>query len=154
MIFLLALLWLAAEVFVAIKVAEAIGVGLMLLALLASGVAGVWVVRAQSAGALRRLSSAVAEQRMPAREVLDAALGLLAGVLLIVPGFIGDALGLLLLLAPIRALARKVVAHTGRGYLLARFTRLGPGRWAYRDGGQADDVESTAIEVQPPKLSA
>ncbi len=154
MIFLLALLWLVAEVFVAIKVAEAIGVGLMLLALLAGGVTGVWVVRSQSASAIRRLSTAVAEQRMPSREVLDAALGLLAGVMLIIPGFIGDALALLLLLAPSRAVARKVIARTGRGYLLARFTRVGPGRWAHRDGRHADDIESTAQEIQPPTLSA
>ena len=65
-----------------------------------------WLAKAEGRAAWRRLSAAVAAGRPPGREVIDGALVLVGGLLLIVPGFITDAVGLLLL-APTRAVARR-----------------------------------------------
>ncbi len=150
MLLIVPLIWLIAEIFVAVKVAGAIGLLPMLLALIVSWPIGVWAVRSQGASVMRRLRATVAEQRAPAREVLDGALVLFGGLLMIVPGFIGDAIGLLLLAAPTRTLVREGLVRSGRGYLLARMAQIanfGAPRQEY-------DVESTAHEVPPPKLSA
>ena len=80
---LVPIIWLLAELFVAIKVAEAIGVGYMLLLLIVSWPLGAWALRSQGRAAWRRLSAAVSEGRSPGREVLDGALVLLGGLLLI-----------------------------------------------------------------------
>ena len=106
MFFLLFVVWVAAELFVAIKVANAIGVLATVVLLLLSWPLGSWVLRSQGRAAWRRLGAAVSAGRSPGREVLDGALVLLGGVLLIVPGFISDVLGVLALLPPTRALMR------------------------------------------------
>ena len=65
-VFLLALIcWAAAELFVAIKVADAIGVIPMLLLLIAGWPLGLWALRSQGRAAWRRLSDAVAERQTP-----------------------------------------------------------------------------------------
>jgi UPF0716 protein FxsA len=146
MLLVVALLaWPAAEIFVMIEVADAIGVLAMVLLLIASWPIGVWVMRSRGRAAWRRLADAVLAGRPPGREVLDGALVLLGGALLVVPGFIADALGTLVLLPPARRALRSLIVRNLRNKLLvdvARFTRT-------RSTG---DVDSTAREVDQPKL--
>ncbi len=110
----------------AIKVAEAIGVLLTVVLLIAGWPLGVWLVRAEGRAAWRRLrAAAIITGRPPGREVLDGALILLGGSLLIVPGFITDVLGLLLLLPPTRWLARIGLVRNFQSRLVLRATRFG-----------------------------
>jgi UPF0716 protein FxsA len=77
--------------------------------------------------------------------VIDGVLGFLGGVLLVIPGFVTDALGVLLLLPPVRALMRRWLSRHYRGRVM-RFAAMS-GRFA--SGGRArrpDDVESTVVE--------
>ena len=77
--------WPVAEVLVAIKVAETIGVLLTILLLAASWPLGTWAIRSRGRAAWRRLADAVATGRPPGRQVLNGALVLLGGILMIVP---------------------------------------------------------------------
>jgi UPF0716 protein FxsA len=141
----LLIIWPLAEVFVAIKVAEAIGVLLTVLALIASWPIGTWALRSQGRAAWRRLGDAVAADRAPGREVLNGALVLLGGALLIIPGFITDVIGALLLTPPTRALMRGVLVRNLRSRFVLRATQFAQPREPY-------DVDSTATDVQPPRL--
>ena len=140
---ILLILWLIAEVFVVIKVAEAIGALLTVVLLIASWPLGTWALRSQGAAAGRRLKAAIEQGRPPAREVVDGALVLLGGVLLIVPGFITDGLGILLL-APTRRLMRPVLLRQAQS---RRFSRTGG-----FPRGRSDDVDSTANDIDQPRL--
>jgi UPF0716 protein FxsA len=100
---LLLLLWPVAEIVVVIVVAEAIGIGWTVLALLGAGLAGLLVIRVLGAASLVELRRALERREPPAGALLDGACVLLAGLLLILPGFIGDAIALLLLIKPLRA---------------------------------------------------
>ncbi|MGO9753565.1 MAG: FxsA family protein [Solirubrobacteraceae bacterium] len=151
MLLIVPILWLVAEIFVAIKVSDAIGVLATMLALAASIPIGLWAMRSQSRGVMRRLAGAVAERRTPTREVIDGALVLIGGMLLIIPGFITDVLGLVLMVPPTRALTGKGILRKGRSYLIARVVRFDPTHFG--TAPQAYDVESTAREVPPPKPS-
>jgi UPF0716 protein FxsA len=135
--------WLVAEVYVAIRIAEAIGVLAMLLLLIASWPVGTWALRSQGRAALRRLRDAVAVNRPPGREVLDGALVLAGGALMLVPGFITDVLGVLLLVPATRWLARGLLVRNLRSRLVVRATRFA--RRSY-------DVDSTATDIPPPRL--
>lgn len=144
MVLLLFIVWAAAEVFVAIKIAEAIGVLLMLLLLIAGWPVGMWALRSQGRIAWRRLSDAIAARRPPGREVLNGALVVLGGMLMLVPGFISDVLGAFLLLPPTRALARMALVRNLHRRVVVRAARFG-GRYVY-------DVDSTATDVEKPQL--
>jgi UPF0716 protein FxsA len=103
---LLVLLFIAlpiAEIAVIIKVGSWLGVGETIALLLGVSLLGIWLVKRQGIGVLRRMREQTNAGRVPGTEIVDGALLLLAGALLIPPGFITDAAGLLLLLPPVRA---------------------------------------------------
>lgn len=94
------------ELAVIIWVGEQIGVLNTIGLLLILSLGGAWLVKREGLGVLRRFRAQLDARRMPGREVADGVLILLAGVLLLTPGFVTDALGLLLLLPPVRAAVR------------------------------------------------
>jgi UPF0716 protein FxsA len=147
LVLLALLLWPIAELIAIVVVAEQIGVWWTLLLLALGLPVGWWMMRSQGRGVMRRLSTAITERRPPAREVLDGALVLLGGFLVIVPGFISDVFGLLLILPPTRAVARRLLAPRLRSRVVVRAVGFGAPRRDY-------DVDSTARDVRPPKLNA
>jgi UPF0716 protein FxsA len=144
MLILLLILWPVAEIFVAIEIAGLIGVLPMLLLLIAGWPVGLWALHSQGRVAWRRLSDAVAAGKAPGREVLNGALVVLGGLLMLVPGFITDAFGAFLLLPPTRALARRLVVRNLQSRIVVGATRVG-GRYSY-------DVDSTATDVDQAQL--
>jgi UPF0716 protein FxsA len=132
------------ELLAMIWVAEAIGVLPMLVALLAGSVIGVRVARSQGRAALRRFTAQVRANRPPAREALDGALIFAGGALLAVPGFITDVLGALLLMPPVRALAKALIVRHYGGRLIGLVVRRGP--------PASYDVDATAVELDQPQL--
>ena len=99
------------EISVIIQVGQWIGflntVGLLLLVSLL----GAWLVKRQGLGVMARIRDQRSAGRIPATEAFDGALILVAGILLVIPGFVTDALGLLLLLPPVRAVVRRFVSR-------------------------------------------
>jgi UPF0716 protein FxsA len=157
--FILVLIGLpVAEVFAFIEVGHAIGWLSALVLLLGTSVLGLPILSAQARSAIERVSVAVSQRGAPARAATDGALGVLGGALLVVPGFVTDALGVLFLLPPSRALARRWISHRYAGRVVrfaAAAGRFAPGeRGATAAGRSAPgqrgrrpaDVESTAVE--------
>src|SRR6266498_4009732 len=103
-----------AELAVIIAVGKSIGVLATLLLLLVFSVSGAWLAKREGLAAWRRFQLAMAEGRVPTTDVADGAMVLAAGALLLVPGFLTDLLGLVLLLPPARAFARRWVPALAR----------------------------------------
>ena len=104
---LLALLFVVAELYVIVLVAGSIGVLNTIALLFLVSMVGAWLAKRQGLHVLRRMQATVADGKVPSAEIADGFLILLAAVLMIVPGFLTAGLALLLLLPPIRALARR-----------------------------------------------
>jgi UPF0716 protein FxsA len=150
---LLVLLFIAvplAELYVIIRVGEWIGalptIGLLML----DSIVGAWLLRAQGRAAWRRFRAALAEGRVPAREVLDGALVIFGGALLLTPGFITDVFGALLLIPPSRALVRGALTRHFRSRLLVGLVTGGDA--ARRRARQDYDVDATAQDVDERRL--
>lgn len=94
------------ELAVFIQVSQWIGLLNTIAFLLLVSLGGVLIVRHQGLGVARRVRDQVRAGRLPAADLVDGLLILIAGVLLILPGFVSDFLGLLLLLPPTRAFVR------------------------------------------------
>jgi UPF0716 protein FxsA len=139
-----------AEIYVIIKVGEAIGVLPTIALLIVDGFVGAALARSQGRAAWARFNQAIAEGRIPAREVFDGAMIIVGGAFLLAPGFITDVIGLLLVIPFTRAIFRGITARLARRRIVVAtpgsiFTGGGPG---HRDPPAPDyDVEGTAREV-------
>ena len=151
MLVLLLIVVPAVEVLAFIEVGHAIGWLLAVVLLLGTSVLGVWLLRIQGRAAIKRVSLAVSEHRAPGLAAIDGALGSLGAVLLVLPGFVTDVLGGLLLFPPTKALARRWLSRHYAGRLVNFFATTG--RFASRRGEtRPADVESTAIDDDPQQL--
>ena len=105
MLFLGILLGVAAEITSFVLVADQIGFLWALVILIGVSALGPFVVRRVGVSVLVRTQDRLARGEVPTRELLDGIVVLIGGVMICVPGFIGDALGLLLMIGPVRHLA-------------------------------------------------
>jgi UPF0716 protein FxsA len=143
MIVALLILWPLAELAAAVVVAHFVGVLVCVILLLAGWPLGTHLLRSEGRGALRRLRAALDAGRPPAAEVADGALVLLGGTLLIVPGFITDAIGLVALVPAVRRRLGGLLVRHARSRVVGRAARFGAGpRRAY-------DVDAVAHDVPP-----
>ena len=92
----------AVEIATFIRVGHVIGALPTILLTLFTAALGIVLVRLQGFVALSDLQRAMLEGRAPFTEMLSGALLLLAGILLLIPGFVTDAIGFLLLVPPLR----------------------------------------------------
>ena|SRR5215218_9263583 len=151
MFLLLALVFVVApivELYVIVQVAGGIGVPETIVLLIAISLAGSWLAKRAGLNVLHRLQATVRRGEVPSAEIVDGALVLFAGALMIAPGFISDALAILLLLPPTRAGVRRMVLHKlheGGG-----FTSVVVGR-STAPGGRGPDVWDVEGWEDPPE---
>ena len=108
-----------AELYVILQVAHGIGIPETIVVLLLVSAVGGWLCKREGLGVLRRIQQGLGAHQLPTKELADGGLILLAGALLVTPGFLSDVLGILLLLPPTRAVFRGVLLAT-----LARRARI------------------------------
>jgi hypothetical protein len=134
--FVLLVLWPLAELFVIVKISEAIGFLWVLLLLILSWPVGTRIIRLEGRAALRRLRDALAAGRAPTNEVLDGALVLFGGLLLLVP----------------RRLAAR---HHHSAWLNRAVSFITWGARGGRGGRPPGyDADSTAVDLDDPQLEA
>ena len=132
------------EIGLFIQVGGVIGVWWTLAIVLLTAVVGSWLVRMQGAHALAQLRGSLNELRDPTEPIAHGALILLAGALLLTPGFFTDACGLLLLIPPVRA---GVLRYLSTRVKVERFT-VG-GQRPQRHPRGPDIIDGEYSEVDP-----
>jgi UPF0716 protein FxsA len=152
------LVYVVVELAVVVALASTIGLGWTLLLLLAAFAGGLALAGSQLKLQLTRLRSGLTAPQP--RAVTDSALVALGTLLVVVPGLVTSAAGLLLLLPPTRAAARPVLTAMaargiGRRAPLITVTTVGADRYASARRPQADYIDGEVIdvtEVDPPAL--
>ena len=111
------------ELYLLIGIGQRVGALPTLGGVLAMGVLGAWLAKREGRRVMRSWQASVAQGQLPEDGILNGALVLVGGVLLITPGVITDAVGLFLLIPPTRrwiaaglrrALERRMKAGTLR----------------------------------------
>jgi UPF0716 protein FxsA len=139
-----------AEIASLILVGRSLGVLLTLLLVVLAAVLGVAILRRQGSEALRRMRGSLQGGRDPRPALLAGGFRLMAALLLIVPGFLGDAVALALLLPPVQAAVARSLARRGLRMMPAR--RMGPDVRPARSEPPQNRVEDADWEeVAPPK---
>jgi UPF0716 protein FxsA len=110
--------------------------------------AGILLLRAQGLGVLERLRKAMQAGESPEKPLVHGAMIVVAGMLLVIPGFITDAIGFLLFIPAVRdlawSLARRNVNWTG-----ATYRRSGPQGDGKTIDLDADDYSSNPNPSSP-----
>lgn len=98
------------EIYVLIKLIGALGFLLTLILLLSAAALGTFLLRIQGWTTWFRVQQALARGELPAREMIEGGLIAAGGLLLLIPGFISDALALFCLLPVTRKrLAQRIL---------------------------------------------
>ena len=130
------------EIGLFIQVGGLIGLWPTLLVVVVTAVAGTSLMRAQGLATLAELQSQLNEGRNPTGTIAHGALILVAGVLLLTPGFFTDMVGFLLLLPPVR----EAVIRFGATRLASRVTIVRGGAPGGTRPQPADDVIDADFE--------
>ncbi len=93
-----------------VLIGNAIGLWPTLAGVLLMAVAGSLILRWQGLALLNEIRSSMGRGQLPARALADAMMVAIAGVLLLLPGYFSDLIGILLLLPPVRTLLYRFLA--------------------------------------------
>ncbi|HET9841216.1 MAG TPA: FxsA family protein, partial [Nocardioides sp.] len=99
------------EIYVIIQVGQVIGAWWTILLLIADSIFGSWLIKHEGRRAWQALTTTIQSGRMPAAELADGALILIGGTLMLSPGFVTDAFGIVLILPFTRPLARRLLTR-------------------------------------------
>ncbi len=102
LLFLLFLLVPLLEIYLLIEVGGVIGALPTVALVVLTAVLGAFLLRLQGFSTMNRMRATMMRGRLPAVEILEGGALLLAGALLLTPGFFTDAIGFLLLIPPLR----------------------------------------------------
>ena len=152
-LFLLFVIMPIAEIAVLINVGEIIGGWNTVLLVILSAMIGAYLVKREGVSTLAQAQLKMKQGQVPAEEIGSGLLLLVAGVLLVTPGFITDVFGLLLTLPYTRKKIGGVLFHAlnGKMHASAHFSQSGFGQTyaqnddiidgEFRETGQADSVQ-------------
>lgn len=115
-----------AEIAVFIMVGEEIGVLPTILLTVATAIAGTAMLRHQGLSLVRKMQGELDAGRVPGEEMMHGVLMVTASILLLLPGFLTDAIGLLLFLPPLRALLVRRMASRATIIAAKRSGTRGP----------------------------
>jgi UPF0716 protein FxsA len=90
------------EIYLLIQVGQVIGAGWTIFLVVLTAVIGVWLLRIQGLSTLTRAQQKLQQNELPAREILEGMGLVVAGALLLTPGFFTDTVGFFLLFPPTR----------------------------------------------------
>jgi UPF0716 protein FxsA len=144
--FISLLLIAAAEIAAFVLVVEQVGFLWALLILILVSALGPFVVRRVGSGVLADTKERLAMGEVPTRELLDGLVVLFGGVMICVPGFVGDAFGLLLMIGPLRHLVIRAFGHQ----LARRVQKMPPGRWGFIDAHSTSVRNDRAVRNDIP----
>lgn len=102
------------EILVFVEVGSEIGAVPTVLLTIATAVAGSLMLRLQGLSLLRRVRAEMDRGQVPGEDIMQGALIVVASVLLLIPGFITDALGLLLFVPPLRAAIARIMVRNAK----------------------------------------
>ncbi len=99
------------ELYVLFRVHDLIGLGPTIAMIFLTGAAGAYLARTQGIEILARIRSELAAGRAPGEDLLDGALVLAGGIVLLTPGFCTDVIGFILLVPFTRRRLKRIVAR-------------------------------------------
>lgn len=140
------------ELYLLLRLAAATSVALTFMIVVITGIIGTMLARREGLMAWFRFQSALAEGRMPSREIQDGLMIVFAAALLLTPGLLTDAVGFTLLVPAGRELIRQLVL---RRYIrrfniqVTTFEGFGTESTQREEPGDGYTIDADAVERKP-----
>ena len=131
----------AVEIFVILQVGGWIGLWPTLALIILTALAGAWLTQHQGFAAVRQLQESMLTGSRIGTSLIHAALVLAAGVVMLAPGFVTDAIGLFLLIPQGRELVARRLRKSLEGRIARGDVMIFPMGRARRPGSHDDDDE-------------
>jgi UPF0716 protein FxsA len=109
--------FIALEIWLIVEASERFGSGPVLLWLFGSAILGMTLIARGGAATMRRAQASMSRGELPTADLFEGLIGALAGVLLVLPGFITDVFAILLLIVGAvlkRRVARLLAAQVAK----------------------------------------
>ena len=142
-LFLVFILVPVAEIATFIQVGSVIGVPMTLAGIVLTALIGAFLVRRQGFKVLADAQTSMQQNTLPVEQIIHGAFILLAGLLLITPGFITDLAGFILLIPPLRMPIAHAVWRWLKKNSEIHIVRSGPGPAS----GKATIIDEEAVEI-------
>jgi UPF0716 protein FxsA len=113
------------ELYLLIKVGSHIGALPTIALVVVTAFVGAWLAKREGLRTFRRIRERLSRGAIPGDDLVDAILILAAGIVLLTPGLITDALGLLILIPPVRARLREWLKRKFSDRIINRSDRIG-----------------------------
>lgn len=133
------------EIAVFIVIGGRIGIGLTLALIFGTAIVGSLLLRVQGFAVLERISREIRAERLPGRELGDGVMILVAGILLLTPGFVTDSIGFALFVPAVRGAVWRFAASRIVAVNLAGGPRPESGRGG-KPGDRVLDLDPDEFE--------
>ena len=147
-----------AELAIFITLGEKIGLFATLGSIILTAFIGAYLTKSQGLKALNNYQQALAQGKLPHEEVMDGLMILIAGAVLLTPGFLTDAIGFSLLIPPFRKVVKAIIKDRLKGRVdvvsqnvnaaTQNFSQDGSGR---SGGPQVINVEAEVVDDPTPR---
>jgi UPF0716 protein FxsA len=141
------------ELAILIKVGSMIGVAATFAIIFGTAICGIVIVRHQGFGVARRGLAAIRSGQPPVESMLDGIMLMFAGGCLIAPGLLTDAIGAVLLIAPLRRVMARFFLRGGYAATVVRVRSFKRPRRASSSTGEGPTIEGDyeRVDERPVK---
>jgi len=143
------------ELFILIEIGGVIGAPWTILAVVATAMIGAALIRRQGMSVIRDAQAAMSRDELPLKQLFDGFFLLVAGAMLLTPGFVTDSIGFALLVPPLRSLIGWRIWQWLQAHGSVRFNMAGSTvDGTYRDVSDSDDDPPAGadgpVQILPP----
>ncbi|PKH05513.1 FxsA family protein [Moritella sp. Urea-trap-13] len=138
------------EVYVLMSIGSLLGAELTIGIIILTAFAGSYLVRSQGVQTVQKLQARLAAGEAPGQEIVEGIMLLVCGVLLVTPGFVTDALGLLVLTPQIRGRLAKAIIAQYKDRIIPQSTFTGGAQgFSYSSQSSTHTSQSSPFQQQP-----
>ncbi len=138
------------ELSLLVSLGRVVGVGATIGLVIATGILGAWLARSQGLRVWREWNEAVQLGKMPEEDIVAALLVLVGGVLLLTPGIVTDALGLLLLIPKTRGMIARTVQLRTRTHVQPSVSVFTRGIHVVHAPSRPEPIDVKVVSVRKP----
>lgn len=141
------------EIAAFIKIGDIIGLWSTIACVILTAMIGTFLLRQQGLSVLQKAQGSLQNNQLPLDSVIHGAFLLVAGALLLTPGFFTDAIGFILMVPPARTIIGRFIWERLKGRVHVHHSGMGPA--GHRPGGPnagpGPVIDGEAVEVETEK---